>query len=248
MIKNKNFKKFYEVGNNRYYTLNFADALYLATECFLELPKKLFRKRELTQEVKLLEVTVPILMLFNNVVDMDILEKDEEFEDMTTYKPISNTSLRADIKLQYDMALEVELNVIREDFAKWCADFVDNNADKYTEEEINQTLRANADRLDIILEEVKRLHISNRIDTNIPKKKEQNNIVKKMLTNGLEFLYSIDLSSTLKVYYLYDLDKFGTLTIYKVTCVKEVVKSINSYIYNRTLLQELLAHMENNNL
>lgn len=248
MIKDKRFKKFYEVGCNRYYVLPYDNELYLATENFLELPKKFFRKREISQGTKLLELTPPMLVLFNSMVDTKMVEVDEEFKDMCAYEKIDNSKLRKEIKAYYDTALQIEIDTIIEDFNRWCAEFAENSADKYSEEEIENTLKANEIRVSKIIDEYKKMNISNNISTSIPNKKSENDVVKKMITNGFEFLYSHQLTSTMKCYYLYDLDKFGTITIYKVVCVKEHIKAINSFVYDREIAQELLAFIENNKL
>lgn len=242
----KRYKKFYEIGNNRYYVLNFDNELYLATENFLGLPKKLFRKKELTQSFKLMELSVPILTLFNSAIDTEIDKKDEEFKDMCTYKKVDNSELRKSINALYKRALEIEIGTLKEDFQRWVADFSIESCGKYTEEEVEDTIRANEMRLEQIIDNVKESHISSRLSTNVPNKKSENDVVKKMLTSGLEFLYSHDINSTMKIYYLYDLDSFGTLTMYKVTCVKEHMKSVATFIYNRELIQDLLAYIENN--
>lgn len=249
MKLDKRFKKFYEVGNNRYYVLPFDGELYLGTEDFLEIPRKFFKKpKELTQTLKLLELSAPILILFNSVIDTKVDEIDDEFKDMCTYEKVDNAKLRKDIRDSYETALELEVNAIYDDFNNWCENFAKDSVGKFTEEEIENTLKANEIRIEKIIEQFKQMHISNLINTNIPNKKSENDVVKKMITNGLEFIYSHQMTSTMKIYYLYDLDKFGTITIYKVICVKEHIKSINSFIYNRELIQELLAFIENNKL
>lgn len=249
MIRDRRFKKFYEVGNNRYYVLPFGDELYLGTENFLEIPRKFFKKpKELTQTLKLLELSVPILLLFNSVVDTKVDEIDDEFKDMCTYEKVDNSKLRRDIRESYDIALQLEINAIYDDFNNWCENFAKDSIGKFTEEEIEDTIRANEIRVEEIVNNFRNVHTSSFISTNIPNKKVENDVVKKMITNGLEFIYSHQMSSTMKVYYLYDLDKFGTITIYKVVCVKEHIKAINSFVYDRTLIQELLAFIENNKL
>jgi uncharacterized membrane protein YheB (UPF0754 family) len=249
MIRDKRFKKFYEVGNNRYYVLPFGDELYLGTENFLEEPRKFFKKpKELTQTVKLLELSAPMLLLFNSVIDTKVVEVDEEFNDMCVYEKLDNSKLRKDIKESYDTALNLEIDVIRDDFNKWCENFAKDSVGKYTEEEIEDTIKANQHRIAEIIEQFKQMHISKFISTSVPNKKSENDVVKKMLTSGLEFMYSHQMTSNMKVYYLYDLDKFGTITIYKVVCVKEHIKAINSFVYDRKIAQELLAFIENNKL
>lgn len=249
MVKDKRFKKFYEIGSNRYYVLPFEKELYLATENFLEVPRKFFKKpKELTQTIKLLELQTPILLLFNNLIDTRVEEIDDEFQDMCTYEKIDNAKVRREIKEHYELALQQEVDLILEDFSNWCNEFAKDSIGKYTEEEIEDTIKANQNRVDKIVEQFKEMHISKFISTSVPNKKVENDVVKKMLTSGLEFLYSQQMSSTMKVYYLYDLDKFGTITIYKVVCVKEHIKAINSFVYDRQLIQELLAFIENNKL
>ncbi len=249
MKLDKRFKKFYEVGNNRYYVLPFDGELYLGTEDFLEIPRKFLKKpKELTQTLKLLELSAPILILFNSVIDTKVDEIDDEFKDMCTYEKVDNAKLRKDIRDSYETALELEVNAIYDDFNNWCENFAKDSVGKFTEQEIEDTIKANELRVEEIVKNFKKLHISSSISTNIPNKKIENDVVKKMITNGLEFIYSHQMTSTMKIYYLYDLDKFGTITIYKVICVKEHIKSINSFIYNRELIQELLAFIENNKL
>ena len=249
MKLDKRFKKFYEVGNNRYYVLPFDGELYLGTEDFLETPRKFFKKpKKLTQTLKLLELSAPILILFNSVIDTKVDEIDDEFKDMCTYEKVDNAKLRKDIRDSYETALELEVNTIYDDFNNWCENFAKDSVGKFTEQEIEDTIKANELRVEEIVKNFKKLHISNSISTNIPNKKVENDVVKKMITNGLEFIYSHQMTSTMKIYYLYDLDKFGTITIYKVICVKEHIKSINSFIYNRELIQELLVYIANNKL
>lgn len=249
MIRDRKFKKFYEVGNNRYYVLTFGEDLYLGTENFLEIPRKFFKKpKEMTQTLKLLELSAPLLLLFNSVVDTKVDEIDDEFKDMCTYEKVDNAKLRRDIRESYDIALELEVNAIYDDFNKWCETFVKDSVNKFTEQEIEDTIKANELRVEEIVKNFKNVHSSAFISTNIPNKKVENDVVKKMITNGLEFIYSHQMTSTMKVYYLYDLDKFGTITIYKVVCVKEHIKAINSFVYDRQLIQELLAFIENNKL
>lgn len=249
MIRDRRFKKFYEVGNNRYYVLPFGDELYLGTENFLEEPRKFFKKpKEMTQTLKLLELSAPILILFNSVVDTKVDEIDDEFNDMCTYEKVDNAKLRKDIRDSYEMALELEINAIYDDFNNWCENFAKDSVGKFTEQEIEDTIKANELRVEEIVRNFKNVHTSAFISTIIPNKKVENDVVKKMITNGLEFIYSHQMTSTMKVYYLYDLDKFGTITIYKVVCVKEHIKAINSFVYDRQLIQELLAFIENNEL
>ena len=51
-----------------------------------------------------------------------------------------------------------------------------------------------------------------------------------------------------KIYYLYEVDVFGVVTIYKIHCVKNIIKTIETFIYNREIIQEMMSCMVNNNL
>ena len=64
----------------------------------------------------------------------------------------------------------------------------------------------------------------------------------------MEFLYSQKIGAFYRIYYLYEFDSFGTVTIYKVHCARNVVKTIETFIYNREIIQELTACMMNKNL
>ena len=69
-----------------------------------------------------------------------------------------------------------------------------------------------------------------------------------MIDTNLEFLYTQKIGSNLEITYLYDLDCFGTLTIYKVQNVKKTLKSVETFIYNKEIIEELIAYIENNKL
>ena len=69
-----------------------------------------------------------------------------------------------------------------------------------------------------------------------------------MVKNGLEHLYTEKVTNFVNNVFLYDLDCFGTVTIYKVITVKNVVKSVESFIYDRKLIEELMKFIyENDN-
>ncbi|MBR6113522.1 MAG: hypothetical protein IKP79_03325, partial [Bacilli bacterium] len=73
-------------------------------------------------------------------------------------------------------------------------------------------------------------------------------IIKKFLNENFEYLYTQRIGSNYKITYLYDLDIFGTITIYKIHTVKNVVKTIETFIYNREIIQEMLAYIVNHNM
>ncbi len=247
MKLNKRFIKFHEIDNNRYYLLPFDDELHIATESILTFEKKFlfFKKKEtLTQGLKLLQLTGPILMLFNSIISADVDKEDKEFKDMTTYKKVDNVALRKDIEYSYKSVLDNQIDLIKADFDKWKDDFIANSEDNL--QEISNVISVNSQRLDRNIQTIKENNILNFLS--FKWKSGENLIIKKMLDNNMEFLYSQKIGTGYKIYYLYDLDIFGTVTIYKVQCVKDIVKSIDTFIYNREIIQEMLACMVNNNL
>ena len=89
----KHYKKFYEIGNNRYYTIVADDEMYLANESFLNLgKKKLFRKqKDLVTGFKVLKFSAPIAILFNTLNNLKPDEKQRyDSDDLTTYGHIDN--------------------------------------------------------------------------------------------------------------------------------------------------------------
>ena len=100
----KYYKKFYEVENNKYYILEADDELYVATESFLKIGKKKFSNKyeELVQGFKLLELSAPIAVLFNLILDRKA--KDN---------PISEVCGTKDSKIEYILD---RINMLREDF------------------------------------------------------------------------------------------------------------------------------------
>ena len=140
---NKDYKKFYELENNKYYLLKFDNELHIATENVLRLGGK-YIKKELTQSFKLLELTPPLLFLFQELVNCDVDKVDEEFKDMTTYKKIDNLKLRKNIEKNYMDITNGVIDQIRNEFEDWLGEFALNNPNVSDEEfakieEINRT-------------------------------------------------------------------------------------------------------------
>lgn len=248
MKLDKRYIKFHEIDNNAYYLLPFDNELYIATESFLTLEKRFlfFKKRErFTQGLKLLQLTGPITLLFDAILNTDVDKEDEDFPDMTTYKKVDNVELRKKIESIYKDNLDAQIRGAKEDFEIWRDDFILNNRD-LSEEEMDNVINANEQRLQQNILAIKAHNMLNSL--NFKWKTGESTIVKKMLDNNMEFLYTQKIGANYKIYYLYDLDIFGTLTIYKVQCVKDVVKTIETFIYNREIIQEMTACMANNRL
>lgn len=244
---NKKFKKFYEVGSNKYYIFSFDRELYLGTESEFCVPRKIFKTpKYLTQNFKMLQLTTPILMLFTNILDMSIDKVDKDFPDMTTYKKLDNLALRKDIETIYKQSLDDEIESCKKDFDNWIDNIIEDESK--TDEEKNKIIETNKKRLDDIIYNIKTHNVLNTLKFKVPRNTNENPVVRKMIDTNLEFLYTQKIGSNLEITYLYDLDCFGTLTIYKIQNVRKTLKSVETFIYNKEIIEELIAYIENNKL
>ena len=241
---NKDYKKFYELENNKYYLLKFDNELHIATENVLRLGGK-YIKKELTQSFKLLELTPPLLFLFQELVNCDVDKVDEEFKDMTTYKKIDNLKLRKNIEKNYMDITNGVIDQIRNEFEDWLGEFALNNPN-VSDEEFAKIEEINRTRIENEIETIKDQSPINFLDFKY--KSGDNLIIKKFLNENFEYLYTQRIGSNYKITYLYDLDIFGTITIYKIHTLKNVVKTIETFIYNREIIQEMLAYIVNHNM
>ena len=248
MKLDKRYIKFHEVGNNKYYLLPFSDELHIVTESILPIQKKFLffkKKKDLVQGIKLLELTAPISMLFQEVISADVDTKDEEFPDMTTYKKVDNLKMRKTLEEYYMSALNERIEQMEADFDSWLEGIREtmNNLD---ESELNKIENANRKRLEQNIDAVKSHSPLNFMS--FKWKSGENLVIKRMLDSNLEFLYSQKIGSNYKIYYLYEVDVFGVVTIYKIHCVKDIIKTMETFIYNREVIQEMMSCMINNNL
>ena len=248
MKLDKRYIKFHEVGNNKYYLLPFSDELHIVTESILPIQKKFLffkKKKDLVQGIKLLELTAPISMLFQEVISADVDTKDEEFPDMTTYKKVDNLKMRKTLEEYYMSALNERIEQMEADFDSWLEGIREtmNNLD---ESELNKIENANRKRLEQNIDAVKSHSPLNFMS--FKWKSGENLVIKRMLESNLEFLYSQKIGSNYKIYYLYEVDIFGVVTIYKIHCVKDIIKTMETFIYNREVIQEMMSCMINNNL
>ena len=248
MKLDKRYIKFFETGNNKYYLLPFSDELHIVTESILPIEKKFLffkKKKDLVQGIKLLELTAPISMLFQEIINADIDTKDEEFPDMTTYKKVNNVEIRKTLEEYYKDALDIRVGEMENEFNNWLED-IRENLTNLDEKELKQIENTNRKRLEQNIMAVKEHSPLNFMS--FKWKTGENLVIKRMLDNNMEFLYSQKIGSNYKIYYLYELDIFGVVTIYKIHCVKDIIKTIETFIYNREIIQELMACMANNDL
>lgn len=248
MKLDKRYIKFFETGNNKYYLLPFSDELHIVTESILPIEKKFLffkKKKDLVQGIKLLELTAPISMLFQEIINADIDTKDEEFPDMTTYKKVNNVEIRKTLEEYYKDALDIRVGEMENEFNNWL-EGIRENLTNLDEKELKQIENTNRKRLEQNIMAVKEHSPLNFMS--FKWKTGENLVIKRMLDNNMEFLYSQKIGSSYKIYYLYELDVFGVVTIYKIHCVKDIIKTIETFIYNREIIQELMACMANNDL
>ena len=244
----KYYKKFLEIGDNKYYLLKFDDELHLATETIVPLTRKILWFKvptHMSQGFKLLEVTPPILMLFQELLNADVDVVDEQFKDMTTYKKIDNKALRKTIENTYMMATKDMINNAQVDLDTWLDNFMKDNPN-ISDEDFIKVENANRQRLEEVSNTIKEHNPLNMID--LKWKTGDNDIIKKMLNENMEYLYTQKIGGSYKITYLYDLDIFGTITIYKIHLVKDIIKSIETFVYNREVIEEMTAYVVNNDL
>jgi len=222
----KHYKKFYEIGNNRYYTIVADDEMFIASESFINMgKKKLFRKqKELTMGFKLLKFSSPIAQLFNALDSLEISKNQRyDSEDLVIYNSIDNKKLKQDIKNAY-------LQVYNDEVA---------SVMKQKEEFIAQGNKELAEQCDEYLKKLKNLDLMNGIELESPEHTGCM-IIKTMLKEGLKHLYTERVNAFTKNVYLYEQDEFGTLTIYRLITIKNIVKTIDTFIYDKKLIECLL--------
>ena len=249
MKLNKGYKKFYEIGDNAYYLLSISDETHIATESFVELDRRFFSRwlkpKRLTQGLKLLQYTPSISILFDEIMN---LHSEQNDKGVVVYDTIDDKKVRNTIKDMYQEYQEVEKNNLLNAFER----FKSNMYDKYTidgefnEDLYNQEMELPNQRLQMLLDRIESTNPFKNIILDL--EKDTNVIIKKMLTQNFKFLYSQKVGSFLKINYLYDFDIYGTLTIYKVQTIKDVVKSVESFVYNIDIIRELTSFMINKEL
>lgn len=227
----KYYKKFYEIDNNRYSTIIADDEMFIATESFIKTgKKKLFRKeKELTTGFKVLKVSPAIMRLFvtlNNVELADNRKQRYDSDDLLIYKHIDNKKLKEDIKNAY---LEVYNGEIE-------------NVTKQRDELLEKGRENEAKICENYIKRLKNLNLMNGIDLETPVHSGCM-IIKTMLREGLEHLYTERVNAFTKNVYLYEQDEFGTLTIYKLITIKNIVKTIDTFIYDKKLIESLLNNL-----
>lgn len=222
----KHYKKFYEIDCNRYYTITADDEMYIASESFLKLSKKkLFRKqKELNTGFKLLKFSSPIAQLFLALDDLKPSKKQRyDTDDLITYGHIDNKKLKEGIRQSYLQVIEDEIK----------------NLIQIQTELIGEGKPEAAESCKQYIDALKKVNPIDGIDLETPNYTGCN-IIKTMLRDGLEHLFTERVNAFTNNVYLYEQDEFGTLTIYRIITVKNVVKTIDTFIYDKKLIECLL--------
>ena len=222
----KHYKKFYEIGNNRYYTIVADDEMYIGTESFLAIgKKKLFRKqKELNTGFKLLKFSPTIAQLFLAIDALEPTKKQKyDSEDLITYNHIDNKNLKENIKNSYFQTIQQEIEIMKSQQADY----------------INDDDLERADICANYIRQLENLNPMDGIDLNSPEHTGCN-IVKTMIREGLEHLYTERVTAFADNVYLYEQDEFGNVTIYRIVTVKNVVKTIDTFIYDKKLIESFL--------
>lgn len=245
----KHFDKFYEVGNNRYYTIVADDELFIATESFINLgKKKLFRKQDyITQGIKLLKFTTPIAILFNALENIPKIKGQRGVhKDMLQYEHINNKELKETITNSYEEVIRgqrVELDNWLQLMRHELEDKMSSSSSSVNQKEFDKRFKVFQNRYD---DSIRLLKERNPLNTVLDLKDPTHtgcNIIRTMLNNGLEHLYTERVTAFANNVFLYEQDCFGTITIYRIMTIKNVVKSIDTFIYDKNLIGTFLKTM-----
>lgn len=227
----KYFKKFYEIGNNRYYTLEADGDLYIASDSFIKFKRRFLNyNNKLVQGLKLLKITPPILVLFATLDSLEPLKNQKNVsEDMIKYRKVNNKELKETIKFFYNKAILDEIDNID----SYIED-LDKNSKDYNK------LLAHAEKTKDYYKS-QDLLVKNGYSLDSPEH-TSGNIIATMMREGLNHLYTERVTAFMNNIFLYEVDCFGTLTIYRVITVKNVVKTIDTFIYDKKLVNKLLEN------
>lgn len=241
----KHYDKFYEIGNNSYYKITADDDLYLATESFLNLGKRgLFRKQErLTQGFKLLKVSPAVGVLFNELVNLNKLPNQKGIsEDMLKYRELNDNIVKEKIEDSYNCAFAGAIKELDD----WYKEREKDLKEKYKVKEITEnTLKLLlTDCANTVKQHKEVINRNNPLENGMISIKEPKHtgskIVKAMINSGLKHLYTEKVTSFANNIFLYEVDMFGTLTIYRIMEVKGVLKGVDSFVYDKKLIEEFL--------
>lgn len=244
----KHYKKIHKVGNNVYSLLSFDRDLYVGTESFIELPNRFGFKRKINQGFKVLELTPPILYLFNAVLDCKLIEEDKDFPDMNKYELVNSKDLRKTIKDVYDAEFYGQIDNMLNDFNEWVIKINHDNENKLSKEELDKIVEKTKEEVDRAISYLKINKKEQGLSFKVPRITDSKDLYNFTQLERLNFLYSNKVGSNLRFNYFYDLDEFGNIIIYKVQTVKGYVKTIDTFIYNRDIINKIVVYIVDHNL
>lgn len=224
----KYYKQFYEVGCNKYHTLNIDDEVYIATESAIKFKKQFLRKqKELVQGLKLLKFTPEIAMLFQAIVNTkEKRHKKDTPEEFIQYTKIYNKDIKKSIVNSYKQVYNDEyarLEKYRQDLEK---NITNIPSDEY--EKLLKNYEVHKEHLD------KMNYMPDNID------------LTEQLYNDFyncEHLYTEHVTPRADNVFLYEYDCFGQVTIYRIFEVMGVIKCVDTFIYDRKLINKLFETM-----
>lgn len=256
---NKMFKKFYEREINRYYTLNIesndgVDELFIATETFLKLNRKFLKDKKVTQGLKLLKVGVPMLILFEKVMNLQPKEVQKyDAEEFLQYNiDFTPKQLTKTIEDYYKKAIKEHLQEMEENQKIKIDEIESRIYAKYegtdtlpTQKELRDATSAIKKNYKKMVEKIKGTSpISQSIFLYEP---EGNDVIRALEKNGSHHLYSEKVTPISRNVYLYNINEFGKLTITVMFTVKKSIQSIDTFMYDVEILKELMYHVYEEN-
>lgn len=244
----KDYKEFYSIGNNRYYTLTADDELFIATSTFIKVARKFkFLNNELLQGLKLLKITTPIMILFDYLTKVKLLKEQvkDTPEEFLKYEQPKGDEIKMIVAAAYNEVRSQQEKKLDEWLFKMSVEIKHKLKENkiFTEKLYKEKFNVYEERHKILLENIRRYDplISGQIDLNNPK---GNEIIKGMLDSGIKHLYTETITGFMSNVYMYHIDMFSKLTIYRVITVKNVVQTIDTFIYDQKLVKKLMKHLE----
>lgn len=240
----KPYKIFHEIGNNRYYILKVENMLYIGTESFIKAKKRFSTQKYdyFTQGFKLMETSPIMLLLFNMIKkEVNVLPEQEDLhEGDLKYSVLDHKKVISTIIDTYEESLEREKE-LAEDSLEETIDSLDKD-DKDYDSKI-ALLKARHKKFLKVLEDYNPIGTKYRLN-HINSKDSLYSMIKE----GKNHLYTEAMNSFADITYLYELDDYATLTIYKIIKVKtrkgEKIKSVDTFIYNKDIIEKFFNKLE----
>lgn len=237
---NKHYKKFYEVGQNRYYTLEADNDLFLATETFIPTPNrfKFLKPIKMIQGLKLLKMSPPVMLLLSILSELEPIEQAEDIpQEFSKYPVVDPTEVKTQLYSLYKQAMSEQKREVVRHFNN-----VKKNLDKADEKYVDWCIQVNNQQARALADIEAQSPLHNHISLKRPVgNKTINDFIHNLSYN---FLYSEKVTAIAENVFLYRQDSFGTITFFKLFIVKNVIKSMDTYVYDINLLKALFNSMQ----